>query len=447
VRTGSKLAVTLFLAGVALAQTEPNAGTWKTWVIPSGPDFRAAQPPGPADAAAELQWLKDFVASSRDSNGLSQVRYWDAGSPGYRWMELALKQVQQHNIAAPLATRALALVAAAVYDATVAAWDSKYAYQVQRPSDVDSSITLLVDKPASPSYPSEHAAAAGAAAAVLDYLFPDNVQTFDSLADEAARSRLIAGVQFPSDTAAGMALGRSVGAAVISYARGDGSDAKFTGSFPPTPGVFSSANPTTPLAGSWKPWALSSGSQFRLDPPPPVGSDAAANELALVKNLARDNTTNHSAWFWQPSFFAPWLDTTNRLIFDYRLDTNPPRAALIYALATIAQHDATIACWDTKFTYLYPRPSMVDSAVVTVFSNPAHPSYPSGHACASGASAAALSALFPAEAGALQAQALDAGMSTFDAGIHYQNDVNKGLALGQNVGLQVVQTAALDKTQ
>jgi hypothetical protein len=187
-----------------------------------------------------------------------------------------------------------------------------------------------------------------------------------------------------------------------------------------------------------------------------VGSAANNAELALVKNLTRTNTTNHSAWFWQPSFFGPWLDTTHRLISDYRLDVDPPRAARVYALETIAQHDATIACWDTKYTYLLPRPPQVDSTITPLFALPAHPSFPSGHACASGGSATVLGFLFPSEVTNLNpldhdfehmAQATDAGMSTFYAAIHYQDDVNKGLALGVAVGQQVINWASQDGSQ
>jgi membrane-associated phospholipid phosphatase len=144
---------------------------------------------------------------------------------------------------------------------------------------------------------------------------------------------------------------------------------------------------------------------------------------------------------------TPWLDTVHREIFDHRLDTNPPRAARAYALATIAQHDATIACWDTKFAYLEPRPSMVDASITPLFSNPAHPGFPSGHACASGASASVLGYLFGAEAQALNDQATDAGMSTFYAGIHTPFDVQQGLLLGTAVGKKVVAHAQGDGSQ
>jgi hypothetical protein len=246
---------------------------------------------------------------------------------------------------------------------------------------------------------------------------------------------------------AGLGLGQAVGAAVVTYAKGDNSDAVFTGSYPPTPGTWGNANPVTPLAGTWRPWVLSSGSQLRLPAPPTADSPDFAAQVAQVKNETQNNTTQHSAWFWQPSFVTPWLDTTHQEIFNYRLDTNPPRAARVYALATIAQHDATIACWDTKFAYLELRPSQVDSSITTLFANPGHPGFPSGHACASMASSTVLGYLFPSDAQADSAQATDAGMSTFYAGIHSAFDVQQGFQLGQAVGALVVNHASQDGSQ
>jgi membrane-associated phospholipid phosphatase len=429
--------------GSLFAQVEPNAGNWQTWVLSSGNQMRLAKPPGDADTAAEAQSLKQIMASADDGDK-AQVTYWDAGSPAYRWMQIASQQMISHNLAAPFYTRGMALVAVAVYDATVAAWDSKYAWNRQRPSQTDPSIATLVAVPQSPSYPSEHAAAAGAAAAVLSYLFPDAAASFASMADEASQSRLYAGTEYPSDMTAGLGLGRAVGAAVVAYAQGDNSNAAFTGSYPPTPGKWSNANPVTPLAGTWRPWVLSSGGQMRLPAPPTADSPDFAAQVAQVKNEVQNNTTQHSAWFWQPSFVTPWLDTAHREIFDSRLDTNPPRAARVYALATIAQHDATIACWDTKFAYLELRPSLADSSITTLFANPAHPGFPSGHACASMASATVLGYVFPSDAKADSDQATDAGMSTFYAGIHTPFDVQQGFQLGQAVGTLVVNRASQD---
>lgn len=433
----------LAIAASGMAQIEPGAGQWTTMVIPSGSAMRLPPPPTNDVTTTELQQLKANNADPTP-DAIAQIHYWDAGAPSYRWMQMTQSLAVSKGLATPLQTRALALVAAAIYDTMVAVWDSKYTYSRKHPSEIDPSVVTLLPVPASPSYPSEHAAAAAAAYTVLAYLFPDQGRALYAAATQAAQSRVAAGVAFPSDVAAGLDLGKRVGEAFVTYAKADGSSQPFTGSFPPAPGVWSSPNPVAPLAGSWHPWVLAAAGEFRPAAPPAFGSDDANAQYAAVKNLQKTNATNHSAWFWQPGFFQPWLQTVDREVFENHLDANPPRAARAYVLETIAQHDATLACWDTKYTYFELRPSQADPTIVPLFANPQHPGYPSGHACASGGSAAVMSYLFPADAQSFSAMANDAGTSTFDAGIHTQLDVSTGLALGTQVGQQVVARAQKD---
>ena len=436
----------LFSSQILCAQIEPAAGTWRTWVVPSVSQIRLPAPPGAAASATEIQTIKALMAEANDTTR-AQVAYWDAGPPGYRWMQLASQQMLAQNVAAPLFTRGMALVSVAVYDSPLAAWDSKYAWSRSCPGAVDPTIKPLIAIRATPCYPSENAVAAGAASTILSYLFPTMAETYTDLAEEAARSRVFAGAAFPSDVNAGLQLGRQVGQTVVAHAMADLSGTPFTGSFPAAPGLWSSTAPVTPLAGTWKPWVLSSGSQVRLPAPPAASSSDYQAQVAIVKNFVRTNTTNHSAWFWQPSFITPWLDTVNAELFQNHLDSNAPRAARVYALEAVAQHDATIACWDTKFAYLEMRPPMADSTIVPVFSLPQHPGFPSGHACASGASSAVLSYLFPNDAASFAAMSLDAGNSTFYAAIHTMFDVAQGFVLGGQTGLQVVNRAMTDGAQ
>src|SRR6266849_1757770 len=93
-----------------MAQVEPGAGKWKTWVIPSGSAFRLPAPPDREITARELRWVKDCI-SQRDQRTLAAIHFWDAGSPGYRWMQVAEQSVVNASLPAPLQTRALALVA------------------------------------------------------------------------------------------------------------------------------------------------------------------------------------------------------------------------------------------------------------------------------------------------------------------------------------------------
>lgn len=66
---------------------EPNAGAWKTWVIPSGKDFRVPPPPDAAATAAELEQLRELVRRN-DQQSYARIAFWDAGAPGYQWIEL-----------------------------------------------------------------------------------------------------------------------------------------------------------------------------------------------------------------------------------------------------------------------------------------------------------------------------------------------------------------------
>src|SRR3989449_9228934 len=120
------------------------------------------------------------------------------------------------------------------------------------------------------------------------------------MANQAGESRILAGVAFPSDVISGMDLGTQVGQAAIAYAKADGSNQVFSGSFPGMPGVWGSPKPVAPQAGTWHQWVLTAGDQFRPGPPPPPGSSGATPQNAADKNLQRSNTTNHFARFWPP---------------------------------------------------------------------------------------------------------------------------------------------------
>ncbi len=111
-------------------------------------------------------------------------------------MQLASQQMLAQNVAAPLFTRGMALVSVAIYDSTIAAWDSKYAWNRPSPSAMDSSIKPLTTIPNVPAYPSEHAVVGGGASVVMAYLFPAMAETYTDLAEEAARSRVFAGAAF-----------------------------------------------------------------------------------------------------------------------------------------------------------------------------------------------------------------------------------------------------------
>jgi hypothetical protein len=307
------LGLTLFALRTS-AQIEPNAGQWKTWVLTSGSQLRLPTPPGRDESREEIQVLEK-LAEQRDAATLDLIKFWDAGAPSYQWNQMTINEIKKFGVGTVRAERALALVHVAIYDAMVAAWDSKYAYNRPRPSRLDKDLATVIPNPHSPSYPSEHAVAAGAASAVLAYLFPTDAQAILAQADAAGRSRLLAGVQYPTDVQAGMDLGHAVAALVIAGAQSDGSSAIFSGTIPNGPCNWKGTNPAEPLAGTWKTWVLSSGSEFRPGPPPACDSAQEAAELAEVKSFPRVLPAAGAAFapesegfFWQGRAVAFWSD-------------------------------------------------------------------------------------------------------------------------------------------
>ncbi len=432
----------------ATAQIEPTAGQWKTWVISSGKDYRVPPPPSPSETQAELRALSDLV-SHNDQATAAQIEYWDAGAPAYRWIDLISNRLLAGTPTTAYAHRVFAYVAMAMYDATVAAWESKYYYNRPRPSGMDHKLPTAVDVPESPSYPSEHAAAAQAAASVLAALLPAEAQSFQTMADQAGWSRVLAGVQFPSDYYAGADLGRRVAERVIAKANADGSDAVWSGTVPVGSCNWKGSNPVNVTGANWKPLLLNSPSQFRSPAPPPCDSPQVQAEVAAVKNFPRTFATNSKAYYWQsPEGLNTWIYRyLDKWLFEDRLDRNPPRAARAYALVSAVQFDAFIASQDGKFTYWYIRPSQLDPGVGPQFAVPNHPSYPSNHSTFSAARAEMLAYLFPNRADFIRAVGKEAGDSRIWTGIHYPMDNLAGSNLGKAVAGVFINWAESDGSQ
>jgi membrane-associated phospholipid phosphatase len=448
-KDGRLLAAIVFgIAVPLLAQAdpvEPNAGTWRTWVIPSGSQYRAPPPPTAEETVAELDALNASLAHT-DTGIRSVIRYWDAGAPSYRWIEFINDRVNANLPATAYSHRVHTYLAMAMYDATIATWDSKYFYNRKRPSESDNRLHPVLDVPQSPSYPSEHAATAQAAATVLAYFFPSEADAWQAMAEQAGWSRVLAGVNYPSDHLAGLALGRRVAEQVLAKAKADGTDVPWTGTVPTGPCKWVGTNPGNAAAATWKPLLLASPDQFRPPPPPDCASAQVQAEVAAVKNFPRTFITNYKAYYYQsPEGRATWaMNDIGKWHFEDGLDRNPPRTARAYALVAATLYDAFIASQDGKFAYWYLRPNMLDPTIVPLFPVPPFPSYPSNHSTFSTAQAEVLAYLFPTRADAIRAVGKEAGDSRIWAGIHYQMDNVAGVALGKSVADVFIQRATGD---
>ena len=373
------------------------------------------------------------------------IRFWDAGAPAYRWIDLLNSRLLTDQ-QIQYAHRIYAYMTMAIYDATVAAWDSKYFYNRPRPSEADATLDSFLSTPASPSYPSEHAATAGAAAAVLSYFFPDEASSFQAMAEEAAQSRVLAGVQYPSDSAAGLELGQRVAEQVIAVAKADGSDEVWSGTVPTGPCMWVGEKPGNATLPHWKPILLTSADEFRPPPPPDCQSPEVKADVAAVRQFERKFPNIYRAVYWQsPSgLMTSWYDYASKWMFEDKTDANAPRAARAYALLATVYFDAFIASNDGKFAYWYLRPNQLDPEITPVFAVPPFPSYPSNHSTLSTARCEVLAYLFPEHAEFIRAVGKEAGNSKIWAGIHYQIDNEAGAALGKAVAEKFIERARSD---
>jgi membrane-associated phospholipid phosphatase len=458
------LAGTCLLAGCGGSETasspsldEPAAGQWKTWFLSSPSEIRVPPPPAEGSpAAAQGKQELTAVVGARTPAQEAVARHWNEPPAVAPWMRDAMDFVSQRPKDPPYSSRAYAYVAVAMYDAAVSAayWQQRY----DRPAPDDKP---LFDAPG-PSYPSSYAAMAGAASRVLHYLFPEHpAQRLDRDAREAARSRVIAGVSYPSDVEAGLDLGHAVADKVIAYAKADGISRQWDGTRPPhapaywDPPPGSAALPVEPMAGTWRTWVIRSGDEFRAPPPPPYGSpqfeQAVRAVLAAKENLTPEQKRITTFWAGGQGTPLP-AGIWEGVIINYLRDRpmSVPRAARVFALASIAMADAGVAAWDTKYTYWYPRPenairdSGADPRWKPFVPTPFFPAYVSGHATYSAAVAEVLSYLFPADSGTWHARAQEAARTRVWGGIHWPFDGTEGLIMGRKIGALVVARAKQD---
>jgi membrane-associated phospholipid phosphatase len=425
------LAATLFVIAHLQAQVEPAAGNWKTWFISSGKAYRLPPPPSSKEEIAQVLSRQEGL----DSAGWQQILYWNAGAPGYRWHDMMSKLwLTDVSYNAALANM---LLGTATYDATIAAWDSKYAYERSRPFAADSRIKAYLPKPESPSYPCEYSVAAGAAVTIISHFFPAMADSVNRLAQQLMASRIAAGAAFPSDTRAGFELGKRIAEKEIEYTKDFTTKIAWDGKMPEQPGIWKGKNPMLPLAGLNKTVVLDSSSQFRPGPPPDFTKD-----MAELKNFKPTFRSRANAFYWASEDF--WNEALNKKIFEYNIQMNPPRAARLYAIQAVGYYDGFSACFDAKYAYWGIRPDQYDTTYHSLVPTPPFPGYPSGHAAVSGLMGELYSYFFPAERAYFQKKSKDAAESRFQAGIHFRTDNEVGLELGRNVAAAIIRKVSTD---
>jgi membrane-associated phospholipid phosphatase len=427
-----------------------KVGQWKTWVLASGTDIQVPAPPAETSeqTIAELAELRQ-LQKERSPSANTAIQYYNAVPATQRWHDLAHTLARAEKQSLNRQAYLAAILHTALHDAVVVTWGAKYQFNRKPPSQMAPDLILVAtitgEVPTSePSYPSEHAAIAGTAVGLLTAFFPKEEANLKAMAAELGQTRLLMGANYRSDLDAGFALGQAVAQQALARAATDGSGTKWTGTVPTGPGRWVGKDPLEPLMGTWKPWLMTRGDQFRPEPPPAVGSAEFQEELALLKRINSSPTpsqraiaTNFAAkgldFVWEPGY---------ALVRRERLSV--PREVRLLAPFAALQVDAYIAAHDAKYTYWSLRPNMADATIVPLIPQPNHPAYVSNAAIIASAVAVLVGAMFPQEAAQWRYLGEEAGLSRIYAGIHYPSDERAGNQMGKSIGALAIQRDQLN---
>jgi hypothetical protein len=350
-----------------------------------------------------------------------------------------------------LATRLMAIVQSAVYEAVNAVTRRYPSARVNLDPAADASVD---------------AAVAAANRATLTRLVPSQKTAIDRAYDTALAS-------VPEDPARsrGIAVGEKAAVAILVLRADDGADAPETYRPHTSPGVYvPTALPMVPQWPRRKPWWMASPDQFRPGPPPALTSELWARDYNEVKTLGAKDSTNRTpeqaeiARYWEGSGPVMYLPIARSVAG--RPGREVTRNARLLAVAAQAMDDAAIAVFDAKYHYGFWRPITAirngdidgndaterDASWVPFIETPMHPEYPAAHCV----TAAALGAVLQADIGTEPTPRLTATSPTApgavrtwtriedfvrevaDAricgGIHFRTATEVGSAMGKKIG-------------
>jgi hypothetical protein len=254
---------------------------------------------------------------------------------------------------------------------------------------------------------------------------------------------LHSGIYYPSDIDAGFALGQEVGQRAVVWAQANPPNLAPVDEINGGDGKWSGVNPIAPNFGNSPTWALTTPDEFRPVPPLEFGSDELEAEMQELRDMERTPRNSTFVRFWEFGSGAfqdnlRWTQHASTLIWEYGIEDNPPRGALVYAAMHIAGHDATVSVFEAKYHYMGIRPFQYDPEFQTVIPTPNHPSYPSAHSVVSMAMLGTLGTLFPEDADYLTALSQQGSESRLWGGIHFRHDIVVGEEMGRQIAERVL---------
>lgn len=374
------------------------------------------------------------------------------------WNGLAIDCIRNDNTAPTLSTRNLAILHTAIYDTvnSINPTHQPYKFQIAPPTNC-----------------LPEAAVVGAAYEVITFLYPSFIFWADELLDEYRSS-----VPATAALTNGLNFGSYIGMLALDARSDDGANTEIPyipsnlpGAWQRTPPFF--RPPLTPHWGYVTPFCLPQLEPFVPGPPPALDSAAYATAVNEVKALGRNGSTNRTAEqsliavFWSDFSYTAmppghWHEIAATIALS-RTNTLEENARM-FALISVAQADAAIICWETKFRYNLWRPITAiqradeddnpttekDAAWNHYLASPPFPAYTSGHSTFSKASAQVLTHFYGTDTIAftafsdstpvtrsflsLAACADEIGMSRIYGGIHFQFDNQAGKESGKKIG-------------
>lgn len=390
-----------------------------------------------------------------------------AGDVVIDWNNVLLQTIRDERTNPPVATRILAAMHTAIYDAVNSIDRTHEKYAVQ-----------LVVHPGT----SREAAVAAAAHTVLSEMYKGSVN-FDSKLKDTFDNALDASLaEVPNGAAEnrGVKLGIDVANQILALRENDGWNEPIVytpgsdpGDWRPTPAAF--APPLLPHWGEVEPWAMNSPTQFALNNIPDLDSPEYAAALNEVKAFgaktgsSRTEDQTQIGLFWNNGAGTATppghLNMMAQLAAQSEGNTLSENARM-FALLNLSQADAAIMCWNIKFSTDFWRPisairladtdpndaTVADPAWESLIPTPPFPTYTSGHSTFSGAAAAVLADFFgtdnisfrlESEAGpdvhdrfftSFSQAAIESRDSRLYGGIHFRFDNEDGYDSGFDLG-------------
>ncbi|HLT74788.1 MAG TPA: phosphatase PAP2 family protein [Ohtaekwangia sp.] len=199
------------------------------WSVPNVEDVRPGPPPaiGSAEfqeAARELQDHQDNMTEEKRKI----ANWWADGlgtyTPPGHWNRFAKEFLIKYKQNPLRSARTMAYMNMAIMDAGISCWDAKYYYHYPRPVQTIKGFKTILGTPNFPSYTSGHSTFSAAAATVLSHIFPAEKSLCDTWANEAAESRIYAGIHYRFDSEVGLTQGKAVAQYTLDKMMVDGAE-------------------------------------------------------------------------------------------------------------------------------------------------------------------------------------------------------------------------------